>query len=164
MIGFSQYNTNWCFFGWYTVHEKSILLPLLPASFLAIDEPLIFRWLTYFALLSMFPLLRRDELILPYIALYGLFVLLYNAPVQRKDIRETRSRFTTLKYFLIACSILLHIVYLMVTPPRRYPFLSEAVMMLLCFSQFFFIFMYTNMKQWQFLKFSSQTVGEKKNI
>ncbi|XP_070051257.1 probable dolichyl pyrophosphate Man9GlcNAc2 alpha-1,3-glucosyltransferase isoform X2 [Nicotiana tomentosiformis] len=148
----------------FQVHEKSILLPLLPASFLAIDEPLIFRWLTYFALLSMFPLLRRDELILPYIALYGLFVLLYNAPVQRKDIRETRSRFTTLKYFLIACSILLHIVYLMVTPPRRYPFLSEAVMMLLCFSQFFFIFMYTNMKQWQFLKFSSQTVGEKKNI
>lgn len=149
---------------WITVHEKSILLPLLPASFLAIDEPLIFRWLTYFALLSMFPLLRRDELILPYVALYGLFVLLYNAPVQREDTRQTRSPFTTLKYFVIACSLLLHIVYFMITPPRRYPFLFEAVMMLLCFSQFFFIFMYTNMKQWELLKLSSQTVREKKNI
>ncbi|XP_016491186.1 putative dolichyl pyrophosphate Man9GlcNAc2 alpha-1,3-glucosyltransferase isoform X2 [Nicotiana tabacum] len=148
----------------FQVHEKSILLPLLPASFLAIDEPLIFRWLTYFALLSLFPLLRRDELILPYIALYGLFVLLYNAPVQRKDIRETRSHFTTLKYFLITSSLLLHIVYLMVTPPRRYPYLFEAVMMLLCFSQFFFIFMYANMKQWEFLKLSSQIVREKKNL
>ncbi|KAK6798147.1 hypothetical protein RDI58_005849 [Solanum bulbocastanum] len=148
----------------FQVHEKSILLPLLPASFLAIDEPLIFRWLTYSALLSMFPLLRRDELILPYVALYGLFVLLYNAPVQREDTRQTRSHFTTLKYFVIACSLLLHIVYFMITPPRRYPFLFEAVMMLLCFSQFFFIFMYANMKQWEILKLSSQTVREKKNI
>ncbi|WMV16812.1 hypothetical protein MTR67_010197 [Solanum verrucosum] len=148
----------------FQVHEKSILLPLLPASFLAIDEPLIFRWLTYFALLSMFPLLRRDELILPYVALYGIFVLLYNAPVQREDSRQTHSPFTTLKYFVITCSLLLHIVYFMITPPRRYPFLFEAVMMLLCFSQFFFIFMYTNMKQWELLKLSSQTVREKKNI
>ncbi|XP_016560722.1 probable dolichyl pyrophosphate Man9GlcNAc2 alpha-1,3-glucosyltransferase isoform X2 [Capsicum annuum] len=147
----------------FQVHEKSILLPLLPASFLAIDEPLIFRWLTYFALLSMFPLLRRDELVLPYVALYGLFVLLYNAPVQREATRETRSPFTTLKYFLTACSLVLHIVCLMVTPPRRYPFLFEAVMMLLCFSQFFFIFMYSSMKQWEILKLSSQTIREKKN-
>ncbi|CAN4079989.1 unnamed protein product [Withania somnifera] len=148
----------------FQVHEKSILLPLLPASFLAIDDPLIFRWLTYFGLLSMFPLLRRDELILPYIALYGLFFLLYNAPVQRKDTRETLSPFISLKYFVIACSHLLHVVYLMVTPPTRYPFLFEAVMMLLCFSQFFFIFMRTNMKQWELLKLSGQTVREKKNI
>ncbi|CAN4083214.1 unnamed protein product [Withania somnifera] len=107
----------------FQVHEKSILLPFLPASFLAIDEPLVFRRLTYFTLLSMFSLLRRDELIL--------FVHCFI----RKDTRETRSPFITLKYFVIACS-LLHVVYLMVTPPR-YPFLFEAVMMLLCFSQFF---------------------------
>ncbi|XP_010316337.1 probable dolichyl pyrophosphate Man9GlcNAc2 alpha-1,3-glucosyltransferase isoform X3 [Solanum lycopersicum] len=163
LFGLLSSSLSFYFFS-FQVHEKSILLPLLPASFLAIDEPLIFRWLTYFALLSMFPLLRRDELILPYIALYGLFVLLYNAPVQREDTRETRSPFTTLKYFAIACSLLLHIVYLMVTPPRRYPFLFEAVMMLLCFCQFFFVFMYTNMKQWELLKLSSQTVREKKNI
>ncbi|XP_073104504.1 probable dolichyl pyrophosphate Man9GlcNAc2 alpha-1,3-glucosyltransferase isoform X3 [Elaeis guineensis] len=37
----------------YQVHEKSILLPLLPASLLALEEPLLFGWLMYYALLSI---------------------------------------------------------------------------------------------------------------
>ncbi|KAL3630336.1 hypothetical protein CASFOL_023320 [Castilleja foliolosa] len=96
----------------FQVHEKSILLPLLPASFLAFEEPFVFRWLIYHALLSMFPLVKRDKLVLSYVALYGLFVLLYYAPGGRKDKRETGCFFSVLKSFAFAFSLFLHITYL----------------------------------------------------
>lgn len=141
----------------YQVHEKSILLPLLPASFLALEEPFIFRWFVYHALLSMFPLLRRDKLVLPYAALYGLFILFYHTltPGSRKDPKETHSIFPTLKSLVFACSLVLHIIFLTITPPQKYPFLFEAVIMLLCCSQFLLIFMYSNTKQWMLTKLST---------
>ncbi|KAI3939951.1 hypothetical protein MKW98_029727 [Papaver atlanticum] len=135
----------------FQVHEKSILLPLLPATLLALEEPLLFRWLTYFALLSMFPLLCRDRLILPYVALLILFVLIYYIP----GIRPTKKREsspTGLKklamILVLLCSFFLHIVYVTLWPPQKYPFLFEAVIMLLSCSQFVTIAVYCNLKQW----------------
>ncbi|KAH6755955.1 ALG6 [Perilla frutescens var. hirtella] len=120
-----------CSFSFYLfsfqVHEKSILLPLLPASFLATEEPFVFQWLIYYALLSMFPLLRRDNLVLPYAALYGLFILLYYAPGGRKAAGVSDSIPSILKSSAFALSLVLHIVYITVTPPEKYPFLFEAV-------------------------------------
>lgn len=149
------------------VHEKSVLLPLLPASLLASEEPFVFQWLTYNALLSMFPLLSRDKLVLPYIALYGLFFLLYHAPGGRRQKHEkweTCFLFSFSKSFLLACSLLLHVIYLTVTPPLKYPFLFEAVIMLLCFSQFLLIFLYTNRKQWTTSKLSPIAEDRKKQL
>ncbi|XP_019182415.1 PREDICTED: probable dolichyl pyrophosphate Man9GlcNAc2 alpha-1,3-glucosyltransferase [Ipomoea nil] len=148
----------------FQVHEKSILLPLLPASILAWEKPFIFHWLTSFAMVSMFPLLRRDQLILPYGALYGLFVILYYAPGGKLHRSEANTFYATLKSLLLACSLILHIVYLMVTPPNRYPFLFEAIIMLLCFSQFVFIFVYSNTIQYTMLKLNSQLDNDKKNL
>lgn len=151
----------------FQVHEKSVLLPLLPASLLASEEPFVFQWLTYNALLSMFPLLSRDKLVLPYIALYGLFFLLYHAPGgrrQKQEKWETRFLFSFSKSFLLACSLLLHVIYLTVTPPLKYPFLFEAVIMLLCFSQFLLIFLYTNRKQWTTSKLSPIAEDRKKQL
>nr|KYP55920.1 putative dolichyl pyrophosphate Man9GlcNAc2 alpha-1,3-glucosyltransferase [Cajanus cajan] len=81
----------------FQVHEKSILLPLLPATLLAIEEPFMFRWFTQFAMLSMFPLI---------------------------------------------C------LYLTMHPPEKYPFLFEAIIMNLCFSQFVLVTLGCNIKQW----------------
>lgn len=151
----------------YAVHEKSILLPLLPASLLALEEPFVFEWLTYNGLLSMFPLVTRDKLVVPYIALYGLFTLVFHAPGGREQKHEKEGipcYFGILKSFLLACSILLHVVYLTITPPRKYPFLFEAIIMLLCFSQFVLIFLYTNTKQWRLLKLSTVPEDRKKQL
>lgn len=150
-----------------TVHEKSILLPLLPASFLAIDEPFLFKWMMHYALLSMFPLMCRDELILPYISLSALFILLYHAPGGRKEKRDALSPSNLKSFvavFLVLCSLVLHVVYLVVTPLEKYPFLFEAMIMLLCFSQFLFIAGYTNIKQWMTLKDSALENKEKKYL
>ena len=46
----------------FQVHEKSILLPLLPAALLAHDEPVLIRVLGALAAFSMFPLLRFERL------------------------------------------------------------------------------------------------------
>ncbi|PWA83911.1 ALG6, ALG8 glycosyltransferase family [Artemisia annua] len=71
---YGQLNSAFSFYLFsFQVHEKSILLPLLPATILAVEEPFVFQWFTQFALLSMFPLLIRDKLLLPYIALYVCF-------------------------------------------------------------------------------------------
>lgn len=151
----------------YAVHEKSILLPLLPASLLALEEPFVFEWLTYNGLLSMFPLLTRDKLVVPYIALYGLFILIFHAPGGREQKHEKEgicSYFGILKSFLLACCIILHVVYLTITPPRKYPFLFEAIIMLLCFSQFVLIFLYTNTKQWRLLRLSTVAEDRKKQL
>lgn len=149
-----------------TVHEKSILLPLLPASLLAFEEPFLYRWLTHYALLSMFPLLVRDKLSLPYVALSFLFILLYYAPGRRKE-GEAIS-LTNLKPFLtlslLSCSLTLHIIYLTVTPPEKYPFLFEFLIMLLCFSQFVLLTIYTNIKQWKLLRQFTSKDKEKKLI
>ncbi|CAI9772736.1 unnamed protein product [Fraxinus pennsylvanica] len=154
-----------CSFSFYLfsfqVHEKSILLPLLPASLLAVEEPFIFRWLIYYALLSMFPLLRRDDLILPYIALYGLFVLLYYAPGRRTDTRETNFFGFILQSLLLTSSLILHIIYMTVTPPEKYPFLFEAMIMLFSFSQFLLISIYSNSKQWALSKHDQVDIKKK---
>ncbi|KAL1810101.1 hypothetical protein ACET3Z_027091 [Daucus carota] len=151
----------------FQVHEKSILLPLLPASLLALEEPSIFQWLIQFALLSMFPLLCRDKLVIPYAALYGIFILLYNAPGWKQDARE-RSSASTAKSLLVAVitmiSFLLHIIYLTISPPRRYPFLFEAIIMLLCFSQFIAVAVYTNKKQWMLSKQHSAPMAKEKHL
>ncbi|KAL0343341.1 UNVERIFIED_CONTAM: putative dolichyl pyrophosphate Man9GlcNAc2 alpha-1,3-glucosyltransferase [Sesamum angustifolium] len=148
----------------FQVHEKSILLPLLPASFLALEEPFIFSWLMYNALLSMFPLLRRDGLVLPYAALYGLFILLYHAPGVRKDARKPDFYSSFLEFSAFACSLFLHIIYLTITPPDKYPFLFEAVIMIFCFSQFVLSSIYLNTKQWALSKFSTQVDARKKSL
>ncbi|XP_057462395.1 probable dolichyl pyrophosphate Man9GlcNAc2 alpha-1,3-glucosyltransferase [Actinidia eriantha] len=161
-------NTSLSFYMFsYQVHEKSILLPLLPASFLAMEEPFLFKWMMHYALLSMFPLLCRDELILPYISLSALFILLYHAPGGRKETSD-RCLPANLKSFMIGflvlCSLILHVVYLAVRPPEKYPYLFEAMIMLLCFSQFVFVAGYTNIKQWKLSKDSTLENKEKKYL
>ncbi|KAM5574647.1 hypothetical protein ABKV19_013875 [Rosa sericea] len=146
----------------FQVHEKSILLPLLPASLLAGEEPFLFTWMTLYALFSMFPLLHRDKLVLPYLAVSALFILLSLAPNRRQETRETNAFRSIVTTFFPLCSLILHVVYLSMNAPQRYPFLFEALIMLLCFSQFTFLTMYTNAQQWMLLKHSNLVDKEKK--
>ncbi|KAJ6792952.1 putative dolichyl pyrophosphate Man9GlcNAc2 alpha-1,3-glucosyltransferase [Iris pallida] len=151
----------------YQVHEKSILLPLLPASLLAQQEPLLFGWFVYYALLSMFPLLSRDGLVLQYVALLPLFGLIFFSPVGRRNRREynVSARTRALMALPLSSSLVLHVMYLTLKPPVKYPFLFEALIVFLCFSQFVILTFYTNIKQWKLLEESCQPVtgGKKKD-
>ncbi|KAJ0099239.1 hypothetical protein Patl1_21464 [Pistacia atlantica] len=149
----------------FQVHEKSILLPLLPASLLALEEPRPFRWLTHHALFSMFPLLYRDKLILPYMAMYALYTLLYLTPGGRSRLKKTdpsSSIASIMIGFLYLCSSILHIVYLTIRPPEKFPYLFEAMIMLMCFPQFVLCAFYSNAKQWLLSKHS--TIDKEKKL
>lgn len=152
----------------YQVHEKSILLPLVPASLLAMEEPFLFKWMVHYAMLSMFPLLRRDELVLAYISLYVLYSLLYHAPGRRREKKKAIQSTFDVKLVLIMIlflgSIVLHLVYLVMRPPEKYPFIFEAMIMLLCFSQFVLIAVYSNLKQWTLVNDNKVLESVKKNL
>ncbi|XXG80071.1 hypothetical protein AAC387_Pa09g1017 [Persea americana] len=150
----------------FQVHEKSILLPLLPASLLALEEPLLFRWLTYYAMLSMLPLLYRDHLILPYVALLALFAFTHYSPYRRcnKGGIDSSILQKVLMTSSLLCSLVLHIIYLTLQPPKKYPFLFEALIMILCFLQFVIITIYANRKQWMLLDCSMELEKAKKTL
>ncbi|GMI71874.1 hypothetical protein like AT5G38460 [Hibiscus trionum] len=167
----------------FQVHEKSVLLPLLPLTLLALEERQPLLWLTHFAMFSMFPLLHRDKLVVAYIALYALFILVYFAPggpSGRCNGSKTRDHSQTTKrgmefIFSIAfhplvmglvgfCSLILHVIYLTMRPPTKYPFLFEALIMLICFSQFVLFTLYFNSKQWMLSKHLTSKDKQKKII
>ena len=58
----------------FQVHEKTVLLPLLPLSLLFCEHPLLSSWVGYVAVFSMFPLLLRDRLEIAYTACQLLYV------------------------------------------------------------------------------------------
>ena len=80
--------TSWGFFLCsYQVHEKNILLPLLPMTLLLATEggmkPATRAWVGYANILScwtLFPLLARDELRIPYLVLSALWAYLIGLP------------------------------------------------------------------------------------
>ncbi|XP_042475186.1 probable dolichyl pyrophosphate Man9GlcNAc2 alpha-1,3-glucosyltransferase [Macadamia integrifolia] len=150
----------------FQVHEKSILLPLLPASLLALEEPLLFKWFTFYAMFSMYPLLCRDHLILPYMALLALFLLIYYSSGSRQGGREVYLPKWAgfVMSLLLLCSVLLHLIYLTFQPPEKYPFFFEAMIMFLCFPQFVLLTLYTNTKQWRLSKSLNWMEREKKLV
>ncbi|XP_042380705.1 probable dolichyl pyrophosphate Man9GlcNAc2 alpha-1,3-glucosyltransferase [Zingiber officinale] len=163
---YSLLNSSFSFYLFsYQVHEKSILLPLLPASLLALQEPTLFGWLINCSLLSMYPLVCRDKLSLQYGSVLALFALIFYAPHGKQHGRVDKSstkRVALLTVGLI-CSAVLHLVYLGLEPPKRYPFLFEALIMSFCFSQFVIYTVYTNIKQWMLLDHSSLKMRVKKD-
>ncbi|KAL9343846.1 hypothetical protein Peur_064277 [Populus x canadensis] len=149
----------------FQVHEKSILLPLLPATLLAMELPGVLSMLSmHSALLSMFPLLCRDKMAVPYMALYMLSILLYLAPCGKQHIKKhlSRSMITFSIVISYLCSLVLHIIYLTIRPLEKYPFLFEAMIMNFCFSHFLAFTVYTNAKQWMLSRQSTSRDKEKK--
>ncbi|ESQ47220.1 hypothetical protein EUTSA_v10027717mg [Eutrema salsugineum] len=157
----------------FQVHEKSILMPFLSATLLALKIPNHFNHLTYYALFSMFPLLCRDKLLLPYLTLHLLFTVIYHSHENHHAKQKTKASsfsftnfpgyvFLRRTHFFI--SLVLHAVYLTIQPPQKYPFLFEALIMILCFSYFIMFTLHTNYTQWTLSSHFRSGEKEKKQI
>ena len=70
----------------FQVHEKSILLPLLPITLLVLEIPFVSVLFNVIASFSMYPLLYKDGTQIPYIVLTSLFLLL-SSPLLRGKTR-----------------------------------------------------------------------------
>lgn len=137
----------------YQVHEKSILLPLLPASLFVLEDPLLYMGMVSCAMFSMFPLLRRDGLVVPYVALFALHYLLFYSSIfgikfsitEGKDSRFPISSLTKASFLI---GSILNLGYMLLEPPVRYPYIFEAVITAFVFLHLLLLGIYTNLKQW----------------
>lgn len=150
----AMFNTSLSFYLFsYQVHEKSILLPLLPASLLILEDPLLYKGVVLCAMFSMFPLLRRDGLVVPYVALFSLHLLMFEIPLfgkklSHKDGRQLMFSLNHLTKVLFIMGSLLNLGYVFLAPPARYPYIFEALISALVFVVLILLALYSNLKQW----------------
>eukprot|EP00850_Spirogloea_muscicola_P017087 SM000143S00752 [mRNA] locus=s143:321475:323960:+ [translate_table: standard] len=136
----------------FQVHEKSILLPLLPLAMLALEEPILFRLVTPVAVFSMYPLLQRDRLALPYSALQALFQLAMAGACPVEGPSGSEAWLARLLPLSLAGGAVLHAAAVLVPPLPRYPYLHPALMTVYAFAHFALLFVYTNWRQWADLR------------
>eukprot|EP00003_Mantamonas_plastica_P029389 TRINITY_DN6947_c0_g2_i1.p1 TRINITY_DN6947_c0_g2~~TRINITY_DN6947_c0_g2_i1.p1 ORF type:complete len:187 (+),score=41.43 TRINITY_DN6947_c0_g2_i1:174-734(+) len=101
----------------FQVHEKSFLLVIVPLSLLCGDHPMLVCFYSIVAAFSMFPLLERDGLGLPYLAMMMLAgVMLFSCD---------RNRNRMLGDWVYRCAAvamaLTHLIHATIPPPARYP-------------------------------------------
>ncbi|PBK99372.1 hypothetical protein ARMGADRAFT_1059545 [Armillaria gallica] len=118
----------------FQVHEKTILVPLLPALVLTTKS----EWITLFsntAAFSMWPLLKRDGLGLQYIATLLLWNRLVGSnPFARFDKRDVVKLLSVSVY---TAAFTLHLAELLIPAPARYPDLWAVANVLVCTPVFF---------------------------
>ncbi|PFH54070.1 glycosyltransferase family 57 protein [Amanita thiersii Skay4041] len=119
----------------FQVHEKTILLPLMPMMLLLsgaqIDSP-AYMWgalLNNTAVFSMWPLLKRDGLGLQYVAT----LVLWNRLIGYNPFRwPPKTLVHILSQGVFVAAFGLHLLEFVVTPPKRYPDLFPVLNVLVC--------------------------------
>ncbi|KAK2465327.1 hypothetical protein APHAL10511_002681 [Amanita phalloides] len=119
----------------FQVHEKTILLPLLPMTLLLSGAPIdssAYVWgalVNNMAVFSMWPLLKKDGLGLQYAAM----VVLWNRLIGYNPFRwPPKSLIHRFSLAIHAAAISLHVLEWVVTPPSRYPDLFPVLNVLVC--------------------------------
>ncbi len=132
------------------MHEKSILLPLLPAALLALDEPRLLRVFGPLAALSMFPLLRFERLGPAYAACQAALALLGAAPTGAAAGKPALPGSVWLCWSAVAAlgAAALHGAYALPAPPAL-PHLHAAGVSAFAAAHFVAVALYANWRQWQ---------------
>ncbi len=104
----------------YHVHEKQILIPLLPIAFLTPHSPWFVYFFTLWSSFSLYPLMRKDDLQIAYFSILViwncLFVLVFG--------RRFASMPAAWKFFIVASIdffLLNHLAQAIWTPPAKLP-------------------------------------------
>lgn len=153
IYGFSA--TAWGFFLFsFQVHEKTVLVPLIPSTFLLLlpdrDVISIIQWINNIATFSLFPLLKKDGLVLQYTVLFVMINWLISGFTF--NLKENLLWPSTLSIFLklvIGSSYVavlgFHVVESNYLPPARYPDLwviANTTISFGCFSTFYLWLLY----------------------
>ncbi|EQC42381.1 hypothetical protein SDRG_00118 [Saprolegnia diclina VS20] len=158
----SLFNCSMAFFLFsYQVHEKSILLPLLPMTFLLSEASLLASHFGAVATFSMYFLLVKDGLVVPYVAgslgyvCFGIYPYLtssrLHADVSAPGIdRGGRVHRWQRVYVLVSLlgMLVLHLVAALVPPPAKYPHVHQYLFALYACAHFVLALGYTTYWQW----------------
>jgi len=115
----------------FQVHEKSLLLALVPAAMLVPYDPLMCTWFQVLGAWTMYPLLQKDGLSCAYLICIVGYVRLAWAYSSKMNPIATRDRVQTVRLCIVSLSvfgmIVLHIAEICVSPPARFPHLYPAL-------------------------------------
>ncbi|KAF0700144.1 Aste57867_9332 [Aphanomyces stellatus] len=157
------FNSSMSFFLFsFQVHEKTILLPLLPVAFLLSEASLLASWFGLVATFSMYFLLVKDGLLLPYVVALVAYTAFGIVPVlltkSRLALRPsapgllsdgTPSLYHRV-YVLVSLVgiVVLHVLQATVPPPVKYPHVHEYLFALYACGHFLFALVYATYWQW----------------
>ena len=150
-------NSSLCFFlASFQVHEKSLLLALLPLTLLMPAAPRLFGWWSALGAFSMFPLLLKDGLTLQYAAVQALFggALLVGVTAEegeRHPLDDVLPAWLA-RWFVrlsVAGALAIHIVGALATPPARYPDIVTMLFAVYSCAQLCALWLYANVWQWR---------------
>ncbi|KAI9305470.1 glycosyl transferase [Cunninghamella echinulata] len=134
---YAMVNTSLAFFLFsFQVHEKSILLPLLPISLLVLEEPIATNIMMNTAMFSMYPLLKRESLVYP----YYITSILWNwlSGIQRMEGLSAKS----LIWGPPTLFLVWHLIEANVSPPEHLPDLYTVINVIISCAIFGLLFLY----------------------
>lgn len=131
----------------FQVHEKSILLVAIPVLMYTPQNIFICTWFTSITTFSMLPLLIKDNLFIPFIALSIIHFVVYNNIEKLVSKRKEASRLHLLRTLsLIGCAII-SICPIVLNPPPKYPYLWPLIISTYSCIHFILFFIYFNLNQ-----------------
>ncbi|KAJ1719992.1 Glucosyltransferase-like protein [Coemansia erecta] len=151
LLNYGLLNSSLAFFLLsFQVHEKSILLPLAPALLLIDDEPWAVNWFVQTSLFSMYPLLFKDGLAIPYAVLAVGWSVLRSCPVCPADKHTPRVVFI-MQWLTTLAMVALHAADMFIPPPASLPDIYIVLNAVFSCAMFTMFMLYFNYRQFTLL-------------
>ncbi|XP_017872927.1 PREDICTED: probable dolichyl pyrophosphate Man9GlcNAc2 alpha-1,3-glucosyltransferase, partial [Drosophila arizonae] len=118
------FNTAAAFFLFsFQVHEKSILLVVLPSFCLIYWWPTEMLWFLKVSVFSMIPLLKKDNLLVPTVALMIIFRFTFKNWVTKTDDITISKRYFKMSIEQVSEMLMIAtlLAFLLIEPPYRFP-------------------------------------------
>ncbi|KAG1708292.1 hypothetical protein DVH05_024972 [Phytophthora capsici] len=150
----------------FQVHEKTILLPLLPISFLFAHNALLSGWFSVLSTFSMYFLLKKDGLAFPYVVLQLAYASVAVVPfltsgtakhlhTQQAELapgykQDGSTHWIARAYVMLSLLgiVVIHAAQVWITPPKRYPHIHDYVFAAYSCAHFLVVLAYLTYWQW----------------
>jgi alpha-1,3-glucosyltransferase len=143
----------------FHVHEKTIIVPFLAYLLNLPNMKNILPSFTLIGMFSLFPLLKRENQLMPYYLLSVLFYIISKYVLKLIDIKENEKEknmnelntkknneiiFWLMEICIFIIMIFYHFVDYNIPPPKQYPWFYPMLNAAFCFCYFFCVFLYSN--------------------
>ena len=140
----------------FHVHEKTIIVPFLAYLINIPHMRNILPSFTLIGMFSLFPLLKRENQIIPYYFTCAIFYLICKQSMKLIKIKKNKTNennenknkneenmFLLLEMCIFAIMIFYHFVDYNIPPPKQYPWFYPMINATFCFCYFFGVFLYS---------------------
>lgn len=131
----------------FQVHEKSILLVAIPVLMYSPQNIFIATWFASITTFSMLPLLIKDNLFIPFIALSLIYFIVYNNIEKLVSKQKESSKLHLLRNLSLFGCVIISICLIIINPPQKYPYLWPLIISVYSCIHFILFLIYFNLNQ-----------------